>query len=288
MLDNFDKIADQDADKYEQFYREFGITLREGIASDFENRERIARLMRFPSTKTEVGKLTSLDDYLERAGDGQSQIYFLTGTDADSMRRNPNLEIFSKKDIEVLLLTDPVDEIMFSNLQKYKDKQLLSVDAADVDLPKSDAKEDSSEDEDAAETGEPESGFGKVLVLFKEALGDRVVDVRESKRLTDSPCCLVNPDGTMSAQLQRALQITREDFEMAKRVFEINPHAPLIRRLCQLSSNTDHDAFIRDCGVQLFTNAMLLDGMAVEPQGTVARTQQFMNELAEKRSPIVT
>ncbi|MFQ5733524.1 MAG: molecular chaperone HtpG [Planctomycetaceae bacterium] len=288
VLDQLDKLADQEADKYDTFYREFGVILREGIATDFENRERIAKLLRFNSTKTAPGKLVSLDEYVERAADEQKQIYFLTGPDAASMRQNPNLEIFARKDVEVLLLTDPVDEIMLSNLQKYDDKRLVSVDAADVELPQSDAKGESADAEgDDADKSEPESGFGKVLVLFKDALGDRVADVKQSKRLTDSPCCLVNPDGSMSAQLQKALQMSRQDFEMSKRILEINPRAPLIRRLCQLSSNSDHDEFIRNCGRQLFTNAMLLDGMAVDPQEAVARTQTFMSELAEKRSPIV-
>lgn len=290
VLDHLDKLSESDAESYLTFHREFGTVLREGIATDFENRERVAKLLRFTSTKTDADGVTSLDQYLERAPEDQKQIYYLTGPDAASMRQNPNLEIFTKKEIEVLLLTDPVDEVVLSTLQKYRDKEIMSVDAAEVDLPGSDTDDESKDDDKAKDDtdAEPESGFEKVLTLFRDALKDRVADVKRSKRLTDSPCCLVNPDGSMSAQLQKALQMQNQDFEMTKRILEINPQAPLIRRLCQLSSNADHDDFIRDCGRQLFTNAMLIDGTAVDPQQMVARTQQFMAELAEKRSPIVT
>jgi len=290
VLDHLDKLSEQDAEKYATFYQEFGIILREGIATDFENRERVAKLLRFASTHAEAGKQTSLDEYLDRAADDQKQIYYLTGPDPASMQQNPNLEIFRKKNVEVLLLVDPVDEVVLSTLHKYKEKELVSVDAANVELPESAGKEDekTSEESDADDQAEPESGFGKVLTLFKSALGDRVADVKESKRLTDSPCCLVNPDGSMSTQLQKAMQMTNKDFEMSKRILEVNPRAALIRRLCQLAANADHDEFIRDCGRQLFTNAMLLEGLATDPQQIVTRTQQFMSELAEKRSPIVT
>lgn len=288
VLDHLDKLAADDPEKYRQFYSEFSITLREGVATDFENRDRIGKLLRFNSTKTEANEFTSLDDYLERAGDDQKQIYYLSGPDAASMRLNPNLEIFQKKDIEVLLLTDPVDEIVLSTLGKYGDKPIVSVDAADVELPEGKEDAESKEGEEKEEeSAEPESGFGKVLVLFKEALKDRVADVRESKRLTDSACCLVNPDGSMSTQLQQAMRMQNQEFELSKRILEINPRAPLVRRLCQLSSNADHDEFIRQCGSQLYTNAMLLEGLAVDPRDAVTRTQEFMAELAEKRSPIV-
>lgn len=288
VLDHLDKLANDDGETYLKFYREFSVTLREGVATDFENRDRIAKLLRFTSTKTEGDAVTSLAEYLERAGDDQQQIYYLSGPDVASMRLNPNLEIFQKKDLEVLLLTDPVDEIMLSTLGKFQDKPLVSVDAADVELPESEdaeSKDDESKEDD--ESTDPESGFGKVLVLFKEALSDRVKDVKESKRLTDSACCLVNPDGSMSTQLQQAMRMQGQEFEMTKRILEINPRATLIRRLCQLATNADHDDFIRQCGRQLYTNAMLLEGLAVDPRDAVTRTQDFMAELAEKRSPIV-
>ena len=289
VLDHLDKLAKNDGETYLSFYREFSVTLREGVATDFENRDRIARLLRFTSTKTEGDAVTSLDEYLERARDDQKQIYYLSGPDAASMRLNPNLEIFQKKEIEVLLLTDPVDEIMLSTLGKYEDKPLVSVDAADVELPggEDDAESKDEDSKEDSESTDPESGFGKVLVLFKEALQDRVQDVKESKRLTDSACCLVNSDGSMSSQLQQAMRMQNQDFEMSKRILEINPQAALIRRLCQLAANSDHDDFIRQCGRQLYTNAMLLEGLAVDPRDAVTRTQEFMAELAESRSPIV-
>jgi len=290
VLAHLHKLSQDEPETYRTFYGEFGIILREGIATDFDNRDRIAKLLRFSSTKSGAEQLTSLDDYLDRAPDSQEQIYYLTGPDAASMQQNPNLEIFRQKDLEVLLLTDPVDEIVLTTLQTYEDKPIVSVDAANVELPDTEQETESKDknDETSSEDAEPESNFGKVLSLFKDALGDRVADVRESKRLTDSPCCLVNPDGSMSTHLQQALQMQHQDFQVSKRALEINPRSPLVRRLCQLAAIPEHDDFIRDCGRQLYSNAMLLDGMAVDPQDMVTRTQQFLTELAEKRSPIVT
>ena len=126
-----------------------------------------------------------------------------------------------------------------------------------------------------------------MLELFRTALGNRVSEVRESKRLTDSPCCLVNAEGGMSTQMQRLLKMANKEFTESARILEINPSAPLVRRLCRLSANDQHDDFIKTCGLQLWTNAMILDGLTPEPEDMVARVQSFMAEAAEKRSPLI-
>jgi molecular chaperone HtpG len=179
-----------------------------------------------------------------------------------------------------LFLSDPIDEVMLSNLHTFEEKTLTSIDAADVELPEAGGQEQPAE--------VAASGFPKVLSLFRAALGDKVAEVRESKRLTDSPACLVNPAGAMSSQLQKVLSMTTKDFEMSKRIFEVNPAAPLIRRLCDLSANPSHDHFIEDCGRQLYTNAMLMEGLMPDPEDAATRMQRFMDELAAQRSPIIT
>ena len=124
--------------------------------------------------------------------------------------------------------------------------------------------------------------------VYRDALGDEVEEVKRSHRLIDSPCCLVNPSGAASTQIQKVMHLANKDFAMTKRIFEINPQAPLIRRLAELTANADHDNFVRDCGRQLYANALLMEGLAPDTEGTVHRVHQFMAELAGKRSPIVT
>ncbi|MDR3637454.1 MAG: molecular chaperone HtpG [Isosphaeraceae bacterium] len=281
VFDRLDLLAKDDPEKYLAFYQQFGPVLKEGIANDFSNRERIAKLLRFTSSRTEgADKPTSLEEYVSRALADQKHIYYFGGPDLTSIQKSPNLEIFRRRGIEVLYLTDPVDEFVMSSLGKFQDKALTSIDSADLDLP-------GEETEDKKEPEPPTGPFARVLELFREALGDRVQEVRESKRLTDSPCCLVNADGGLSTQMQRLLQRANRDFAVTKRTLEINPSAPLIRRLASLSANRDHDAFIRQCGLQLWANAQLLEGGVEEPETLVSRVQSFMEEAAEKRSPIV-
>ena len=126
-----------------------------------------------------------------------------------------------------------------------------------------------------------------MLDLFRAALGDRVKEVRQSKRLVDSPCCLVNADGGMSSQMQKLMRMANKDFPTTARIFEINPSAPLIKRLASLTTNHDHDEFVKKCALQLWSNALILEGTLSEPEDLVNRSQAFMEEAAEKRSPIV-
>ena len=288
VLEYLSKLAEDDAERYGQFFKQFGPILREGVATDFENREAVAKLLRFQSSKGDA--LTSLDAYLERAGEKQKQIYYLGGPDLASIKKSPNLELFQKRGVEVLFLTDPTDEFVLSNLGQYAEHPLVSIDAADVELPEAEEAEGKSEEdkEKAEEKEEVPTGFERVLTLFRDALGEEVEEVKRSQRLIESPCCLVNPSGAVSTQMQKVMHLAHKDFAMAKRIFEINPKAPLIRRLAELTANADHDNFVRDCGRQLFANALLMEGLAPDTEGTVQRVHQFMSELATKRSPIVT
>jgi molecular chaperone HtpG len=212
----------------------------------------------------------------------QKRVYYLGGPDPAALKKSPNLEIFRRRGLEVLLLSDPIDEFVMSSLHTFEGKPLTSIDSAELELPET-SVETSEKPKEAASA----SGFGRVLERFRKALGDRVQEVRESKRLTDSPCCLVNPEGVMSSQMQRLLKLTNREFAETKRILEVNPAAPLIKRLAQLSTNHDHDGFIEQCGLQLYSNALALEGLISEPEALVARMQNFMEEAAEKRSPLV-
>ena len=286
VLDHFDTFAEEHKDAYLRFYREFGVILREGISSDYENRDRLAKLLRFKSTDVmQSAELVSLEDYCSRATAGQEQIYFACGTDRDAVLRDPNLEVFRSRNLEVLILTDPADEFILSHLGEFQEKQIVSVDAADLKLPPKDdaatTDDESGKDKDQQEIS---ASLEALIGLMKESLGDQVQDVRRSERLTDSPCCLVNAQGSMSTTMQRVLRMNTPDFEMQKMILEINPGSPLVKRLADLVSNSNNHSFLRECSRQLHANAMIMAGLAPNGNEMAARLQNFMLELAGNKS----
>jgi len=293
VLDHLASLAEEQPETFKSFYQQFGPILRTGIGQDFENRERIAKLMRFNSTHTQTKLLTggssdekvtptvSLDDYIKRAAEGQKQIYYLSGPDLDALSRHPHLEAFRKRNLEVLFLDDPIDEFALTQMHRYENKDLISIDSADIEFPESTTPAD-----DDSLKPKPKN-FTRILELFRGALESKASDVRESSRLTESPCCLVNPQGTMSNQLQKVLSHTMKDYEAPKRIMEINPHAALVVRLSELSSNSDNDDFIRECGRQLYADALILDGIIPDVEEVTTRSLKFMEELARNKSSIV-
>lgn len=291
VLDHLDSTAGDDAAAYARFYREFGAVLREGIGEDFDNKDRLAKLLRFSSSNSTAEEgLASLAGYCERKPEDQTQIYFATGTDAAAVLRDPNMEVFRDRELEVLILTDPVDEYVLNNLQSFGDCDIVSIDSADLKLPgAAEENEDGEESDDKPATTEDDpAGFDKVLTLIREALGDQVEDVRRSERLTESACCLVNSAGAQSTTMQKVLQTNVPDFEMSKMILELNPKASLISRLSELSVNSDNDAFVKTCGQQLYSNAMIMAGLAPNGSEMADRVQGFMMELAKDRSSIST
>lgn len=286
VLDHLSKMSKDDVAAYEKFYTQFGTILREGISSDFENKDKIASLLRFQSSHSPDGEsLVSLDEYVERSPDEQKQIYFLGGSDRAAIERSPNLEVFRKRNLEVLYLVDPADEFVLSHVGKFKDYDIVSVDSAELALPDAGGDEDKKDDD--AKTEEPDAaGLGLILKLFKDALGDQVTDVRKSERLTESACCIVNPDGGMSTQMQKVLQSNAPGFEMNKLILEVNPNVPLVKRLCELVKNEDNNEFVKECGRQFYANALVQAGIAPNGDEMADRIQKFMEELAEKKSSI--
>ena len=290
VLDHFDTFAEENKEDYVRFYREFGVILREGISSDYENRDRIAKLLRFRSTDSlQTPEMVSLEDYCNRAKEGQEQIYFACGTDPDAVMRDPNLEVFRSRNLEVLILTDPADEFILSQLREFQNKQIISVDAADLKLPPKDddpSKSDDEKSEADKDKQDTPANLEELISLIKTALGDQVQDVRRSERLTESPCCLVNAHGSMSTTMQRVLRMNTPEFEMQKMILEINPGSPLVKRLADLVTNSENHSFIRACSQQLHANAMIMAGLAPNGNEMAARLQGFMLELAETKSSI--
>ena len=282
VLDHLASIAESDAAKFDTFYAEFGPILRTGVASDYDNQERIAKLLRFPSTTTTTGTstgTTSFDAYQSRMPEAQKQIYFLGGPDAATLARNPHLDIYRERNIEVLLLTDPVDEWVLSQLRQFGELPIVSIDSSEAEPPVVDSAD--KPEQPAAAT---EAELDGLLGLFRDALGDKVAEVKSSSRLTTSPCCLVSPKGAMTPQLQLLLKSTQKDFELSKRTFEINPKSAFIGRLAKLAESPDQREFVTDCARQLHASTLLLEGLAPEANETAERMQKFMEELAAQRA----
>jgi len=292
VLTHLESVAKDQPEDYLKFYRQFGITLREGLHSDFEHREEIGGLLRFatsaqlPEQADDVEQLTGLSDYLKRAPEGQKQIYFLAGPDRKSLEKNPNLDQFRRRKLEVLFVTDPIDEYVLAHLRVFDGKDIVAIDSSAVELPPtSDAeKAEEAKAEETQAAAAESTGFKRVIELIREELGDDVKEVRASKRLTDSVCCLVNAEGSMSAQLQKVMSMGDRNFELSKKDFELNPQAPLITRLSSLADNASNAPFIKQCGRQLFANALLLEGLPLDPSELVSRVQGFMLDAAESRT----
>lgn len=287
VLDHLDTLAEEQAETYERFYREFGVILREGVTNNDGNRDRVAALLRFGSTtSTGTSTLVSLNTYCDRLREGQEQIYYACGTDQNSVLRDPNLEVFRKRNLEVLLLTDPADEYVLSALGTFRDKSIVSIDAADLKLPPETETAEQAKEEEAAKSPESSARLDTLIGLIRESLGEQVQDVRRSERLTESVCCLVNSEGSMSTTMQRILRMNAPDFEMRRMVLELNPQAPLVQRLADLAVNTDNHAFIRECGRQMHANAMIQAGLAPDGNEMAARLQEFMLQLASQKSAL--
>ncbi|QDU62758.1 Chaperone protein HtpG [Planctomycetes bacterium Pan216] len=291
IFDKLETIAEEQPEEFLKFWQQFGPLMKEGIASDFEHRDRIIKLMRFASSRNDDPRQpTTLADYVERMPEDQKQIYYASGFTLDVVRNNPNLEVFKQRGLEVLYLLDPIDEFLVATMMNYNDKPFVSIDAANVELPGDEPKpadEPKADGEEPSKPAKPEGNFGKVLTLFEEILGERVKEVRESKRLTDSPCCLVNPEGGVSSHLEKLMKMANQEFPSMPRIFEVNPKAKLIERLTSLVGNPENETFIKECGRQLFDNCLILDGTPPDPHAMVDRVRTLMEEAAAGRSSII-
>ncbi|MCH1930587.1 molecular chaperone HtpG [Shewanella sp. A25] len=233
VLGMLEKLAKDDAEKYQQFWAEFGQVLKEGPAEDFANRERIAGLLRFASTHTgSAAPTVSLDDYLSRMKEGQSKIYYIVADSHDAAANSPHLELLRKKGIEVLLMSERIDEWLINHLTEYKEKQLHSVTRGDLELGELEDAAEKEAQEKLAEESAP------LLERFKAALGATVADVKVTSRLTDTPACVVTGEGEMSSQMIKLMQAAGQPVPEVKPTFEINPAHPLVARLNDLQDET--------------------------------------------------
>ncbi len=272
VLDTLLKLAKNDAVKYQQFWNEFGQVLKEGPAEDFANKESIAKLLRFASTHndTEVQNV-SLEDYISRMKEGQKDIYYITAESYAAAKNSPHLEIFKKKGIEVLLLTDRVDEWLVSHLTEFDDKKLLSVTRGELDLGELEDKKDKARLDKENKKAKP------FLEHIKSVLGESVTDVRLTHRLTDTPACIVQGEGDLGPQMAQILKAAGQAVPESKPIFELNPESEIVTRL---EKEQDETAF-SEWAHLLFEQAMLAErGQLDDPMAFTNRLNRMLLKLS--------
>lgn len=272
VLDMLEKLAKSQPEEYKGFWKNFGQVLKEGPAEDFANKEKIAGLLRFASTSDDSGEQSvSLADYLSRAKEGQDKIYFLTGESYAQVKNSPHLEVFRKKGIEVLLLTDRIDEWLMSYLSDFDGKGFVDVARGDLDLGKLDSEEDKKAQEEVAKDKEG------LIERLKTALGDAVSEVRVSHRLTDSPAILAIGEQDLGLQMRQILEASGQKVPDSKPIFEFNPSHPLIGKL----DNEQNEDRFGDLSHILFDQAALAAGDSLkDPAAYVRRLNKLLVELS--------
>ncbi|MNJ11587.1 Chaperone protein HtpG [compost metagenome] len=272
VLDMLEKLAKNEPEQYKGFWKNFGQVMKEGPAEDFANKEKIAGLLRFASTSDDSGEQSvSLADYLARAKEGQDKIYFLTGESYAQVKNSPHLEVFRKKGIEVLLLTDRIDEWLMSYLSDFDGKSFVDVARGDLDLGKLDSEEDKKAQEEVAKEKEG------LVERLKAALGESVSEVRVSHRLTDSPAILAIGEQDLGLQMRQILEASGQKVPDSKPIFEFNPGHPLIEKL----DNEQSEDRFADFSHILFDQAALAAGDSLkDPAAYVRRLNKLLVELS--------
>ena len=278
ILSELKKKAEKEPDDYKKFWGTFGSVLKEGLYEDFENREKLLEIVRFKTTSSD--ELVSLKSYLDRLKGGQDCIYYITGEDSNQTALSPQLEGFKAKDVEVLLLTDPVDEFWVTTVGQYEKKSFKSATQGGADLSKI-AKDKKSSPQKKKKDGKTKpTSIDPLIAAFKLALGDKVKDVRTSERLTDSPVCLVAEEGDMDIHLERILKQHKQVGGGTPRILEVNADHPLVQTLNDVASKeTGTNSFIEDAAWLFFDQARIVEGEKVEnPNSFVRRMTSVMEK----------
>ncbi len=263
VLKSLKELAEGDADKYKAFWRTFGRVLKEGVSVDWKHKDAIVELCRFESLLSKEGELTSLRAYVDAMPTGQEHIYYLTGLSRRALEGSPHVEVFRKKGFDVLLLTDPIDEWVVQSLPEFDKKKLKSVVHGDVDLGQ-----------------EPVEGSGAALLAIKAALGDRVKDVRFSRRLTDSASCLVSEEGAPGANMERILRMVDERAGEQKRILEVNPGHDIVQSIAVLAEREPGSERLTTFCEMLYEQALLAEGVVEDPAALVKRIQALLAQAA--------
>jgi molecular chaperone HtpG len=271
VLDMLGKLAKSEGDEYKELWKEFGQVLKEGPAEDAANKEKIAKLLRFSSTHTDLPEQDqSLEDYISRMAEGQEKIFYVVAESFNTAKSSPHLEVFRKKGIEVLLLADRVDDWLMNHLQDFDGKQFQDVARGALDLA-------DGSDEEKAEQEKLEKDSEGLVERIKAVLADKVQEVRATNRLTDSAACLVVGDMDMGAQMRRILEQAGQEVPDSKPILEVNPAHPL---LTMLDTEQDEDRFA-DLASIVFDQANLAEGGQLEdPAAYVSKLNKLLLQLS--------
>jgi len=248
VLEAIKDMKTNDYDKYVDFYQEFGRVLKEGIHFDFSRKEEIADLMLVQSSKTEAGKYTTLADYMSRMKTEQNEIYYITGKNRKELENSPYLEALKEKDLEVIFMTDEIDDIIISSLAQYKEKPFKSILKGDINLETPEEKEETKKE------------FGKLTDKIKDILGDKVSEVRLTARLKNSPCVLVSGDGDIDPQMEAMMRAMGQPVPPRQKILELNPDHDLVKSLNEQFDADAESEMVADIGELLFDQALILEG----------------------------
>jgi molecular chaperone HtpG len=267
MLAELQKKAKEAPEEYATFWENFGAVLKEGLYEDRDERDQLLPLARFRSTASEG--LVSLEDYTARMKPGQEAIYTIAGDNLELLKKSPQLEGFRARGVEVLLLTDPVDEFWAPAIGKYKDWAFKSATRGGADLAKIGGAE--AEKKNGAEAAKSDPNAASLVAMFKLALGEAVKDVRLSERLTDSPVCLVADEGDLDIHLERMLRQHRQLDSLSKRILEVNPRHPLVARLASQIGKDGASAVISEVAWVLLDQARIIEGESLPDPAAFSR-----------------
>jgi len=272
VMKELENLAKNDTERYETFWNEFGVYLKQGIAANPMDTESIQPLLRF-KTNLHPESWSSLEDYVGRMKEGQKDIYYLVGDDPKSILLSPHLDYFQSQGTEVLLLTDPMDSFMLMGLRKYKEYELKNVAGAEIETP------EKSEEKAEAEKI-PDDEFKSLIERFKQVLGERVTDVRASKRLSQSVARLVDPEGSLNPEMQRVYRFLGRDYEVPKKVLELNPSHAILKSLVGMESESALQSLIIE---QIYESALLVEGLHPDPSSMAPRIQQIIEAALTQR-----
>jgi len=278
---NLAAMAEDNPERYATFWSRFGQYIKEGVASENSDRDALYPLLRFRTTQ-HPESWSSLEDYIERMKEGQDHIYYILGDDDHSVTRSPHLDFFQTHCYEVLTLTDPVDSFMLMGIDEFQDYSFQNVADSDLELPvppeaEKDKKGEKDEDQEPALE---EERLGSLLASFRTTLGERVADVRTTDRLNTSVARLVDPEGAMGQEMQRVYKMMDRDFQIPKKVLEINPNHAIIKRLGRID---DGHGVVETVMEQIYESALLIEGIHPDPAGMIPRIQKLMERALKDR-----
>ena len=273
VIKELENLAKNDVEKYHAFWQEFGVYLKQGIAATPADAESINPLLRF-KTNLNPEIWSSLDEYVSRMKEGQKEIFYIIGDDPKSVLRSPHLDYFHSQGTEVLLLTDPMDSFMLMGLHKYKDFELKNVAQAEIDTTQK------PKDQPEAEKI-PDADFNSLVERFKQVLGDNITDVRASNRLYESVARLADADANANPELQRVYKYLGKEYEIPKKVLELNPAHNILKNLLKLESGSELQNIIIE---QIYDSALLVEGLHPDPSSIAARVQQIMEAALTKKA----